>query len=67
MPDEPALPPDMVQRVAAQLLQRPLAEADARLVCELLDSLGRDLSAMRGMDVTGSEPAAIYLPAEGER
>ena len=67
MPDPTPLTPDTIQRLAGEISQLPIEEDESQMVRDLIASLATDMGAMRRMDVGVSEPAAIYLAAEGER
>jgi hypothetical protein len=65
MADDPAITPQTVKQVAAEMLALPLAESDLDMVAGLLNSLRNDLRAMRRMNVGTAEPATLYMPREG--
>jgi hypothetical protein len=67
MSDDPAITPETVQQMAAEILALPLEESDLDMIAGLLNSLRNDMRAMRLMDVAGAEPATFYVPGgEGE-
>ena len=65
MADDPAITPETVQQMAAEMLALPMADSDMEMVSGLLNSLHNDMRAMRRMDVATAEPATLYLPGEG--
>ena len=61
-----AIAPDTLGRVAEEILDVPLKEAERKGLAELAGFLAADMAACRRMKVGEAEPALIYDPSEAQ-
>ena len=63
-PAPPKFTPDLIGRMAAEIVRVPVQEKDRKAVADLLQSLMGDMAALYAFDVGANEPASVYDPAE---
>ncbi len=65
MADDPKITAEIVKQMATEMLALPLTESEREMVAGLLNSLQKDMRALRRMDVATAEPATFYLSGDG--
>ncbi len=65
MADDPKITAETVKQMAAEMLALPLDESEQEMVAGLLNSLHKDMRALRRLDITTAEPATLYRPGDG--
>lgn len=65
-PTPPKVTPDIIGRMAEEIVRVPVNEKGRKAVADLLQSLMGDMAALYAFDVGENEPATVYDPAEAE-